>query len=292
MRDRFIVSTLSVLFILIVIGLFYNQILRYGYYTRLARNNSIRVIPIEGPRGDIFDRTGQPMVTNRLSFDAAIIYQEIDDRRKLMDLLSDQLGLSGAQIMDAFEKAGRRSYGPVTIAEDIPKEKALALEEAGSDVSGIVIETRSRRNYLYKHFGCHVFGYLSEVTDKELEALKDYDYRMGDLIGRSGLEKYYESALRGTDGGTQIEVDNRGRQTRVLGLKEPESGQDLYLTIDLPLQIACDKLLGDHKGAIVVMDPRNGDILALRLSKSALTFKRRLSILFCSYRIETKPRFY
>ncbi|MCX5677674.1 MAG: penicillin-binding protein 2 [Candidatus Omnitrophica bacterium] len=263
MRDRFLISALSFLFVLIIIGLFYNQILMYGYYAKLSRNNSIRVIPIEGPRGNIFDRTGQPLVTSRLSFDAAIIYQEIGDRKKLMSLLSDQLGLSGAQIMDAFEKASGRSYEPVTIAEDIPKEKALALEEAGFDVSGIVIETRSRRNYLHKHFGSHIFGYLSEVTDNELETLKDYGYRMKDLIGRAGLEKYYESALRGVDGGTQIEVDSRGHQTRVLGLKEPASGQDLQLTIDFSMQIACDKLLGDRKGAIVVMDPRNGDILAL-----------------------------
>ena len=263
MRDRFLISTLSVLFLLIIIGLFCNQILRYGYYANLSRNNSIRVIPIEGVRGNIFDRTAQPVVTNRLSFDVAIIYQEIGDRKKLVNLLSDLLGLSGAQIMDALEKAGKRAYEPVTIAEDIAKEKAFALEEAGFDVSGIVIETRSRRDYIYKHFGSHIFGYLSEVTDKELETLKDYGYRMKDLIGRAGLEKHYESVLRGADGGTQVEADSRGRQTRILGLKEPESGQDLQLTIDLSLQVSCDKLLGDHKGAIVVMDPRNGDILAL-----------------------------
>lgn len=263
MRDRFLIFTTSLLFLLIVIGLFYNQIVMYGYYAKLSRNNSIRVIPIEGPRGDIFDRTGRLLVTNRLSFDAAMVYQEIGDRRKLMDLLRDTLGLSGTQIMDAFEKSGKRAYGPVTIAEDIPKEKALALEEAGFDVSGIAIETRSKRDYIYKHFGSHIFGYLSEITDNELEKLKDYGYRMRDLIGRAGLEKYYEDALRGTDGGTQIEVDNRGHQRRVLGLKEPESGQDLYLTIDLSLQVACDKLLGEHKGAIVAMDPRNGDVLAL-----------------------------
>lgn len=263
MRDRFLISILSILFALIIIGLFCNQILMYGYYANLSRNNSIRVIPIEGVRGNILDRTAQPIVTNRLSFDVAIIYQEIGDRKKLVNLLSDLLGLSGAQIMDALEKAGERAYEPVTIAEDIDKEKALALEEAGFDVSGIVIETRSRRDYIYKHFGSHIFGYLSEVTDKELETLKDYGYRMKDLIGRAGLEKYYESALRGAAGGTQVEVDSRGHKTRILGLKEPESGQDLQLTIDLPLQVSCDKLLGDHKGAIVVMDPRNGDILAL-----------------------------
>lgn len=263
MRERLLIASISALFILLVAGLFCDQILRYGYYSKLSRNNSIRVLPIEGPRGDIFDRTGRPLVTNRLSFDAAIIYQEIGDRKRLVRLLSDVLGMTGENIMSALEKASKKSYAPVTIAEDIGKDEALALEEASFDLRGLVIETRAKRDYIYKHFGSHLFGYLSEVTDNELETLKDYGYRMKDLIGRDGLEKYYESFLRGTDGGTQIEVDNRGRQTRVLGIKEPESGQDLQLTIDLSLQLACDKLLGDHKGAIVIMDPRNGDILAL-----------------------------
>ncbi len=263
MRDRFLITTLSLLFVLVIAGLFLNQILMSGYYSRLSRNNSIRVIPISGTRGNIFDRSGRPVVTNRLSFDAAIIFQEIGDRGKLVNLLKNELGLSGAQIMSAFEKAGNRPYEPVTIVEDIDKEKALALEESSFDVSGLIIETRSRRDYLYKHFGSHIFGYLGEVTDNELDTLKDYGYRMKDLIGRGGLEKYYEGYLRGADGGTQIEVDSRGHQTRILGLKEPQSGQDLQLTIDMSLQLVCDKLLGDHKGAIVVMDPRNGEILAL-----------------------------
>ncbi|MFH1190206.1 MAG: penicillin-binding protein 2 [Candidatus Omnitrophota bacterium] len=263
MRDRVLITTLSMLFALVIAGLFYNQIFMSAYYSKLARNNSIRVIPISGPRGNIFDRAGRPVVTNRLSFDAAIVFQQIGDRRKLMNLLSSSLGLSGPQIMNAFEKAGKRPYEPVTIAEDIDKGKAIALEESGFDVSGLVIETKSKRNYLYKHFGSHIFGYLSEITDNELEALKDYGYRLGDLIGRSGLEKYYENYLRGIDGGTQVEVDSRGQQTRTLGLKEPQSGRDLQLTIDMPLQAACDKLLGDHKGAIAVMDPRNGEILVL-----------------------------
>ncbi|MBU1808340.1 MAG: penicillin-binding protein 2 [Candidatus Omnitrophica bacterium] len=263
MRDRFLITTLSLLFILIIAGLFFNQVLLSGYYSKLSRNNSIRVIPISGTRGNIFDRTGRPLVTNRLSFDVAIIFQEIGDRRKLVNLLKRELGFSGAQIMSALEKAGNRPYEPVTIAEDIDKEKALALEESSFDVSGLIIETRSRRNYLYKHFGCHIFGYLGEVTANELETLKDYGYRMKDLIGRDGLEKYYESYLRGADGGIQVEVDSRGHQTRILGLKEPQSGQNLQLTIDMSLQLVCDKLLGDHKGAILVMDPRNGEILAL-----------------------------
>ncbi len=263
MRDRVLVSILSGLFIMIVAGLFYNQILQYNYYARMSRNNSIRVLPIGGSRGMIYDRNGTPLVTSRLSFNVSIIYQEIGDRRKLAALLSKVLGMTGDQIMGAFEKAGRRPYASVIIAEDIPKDKALALEEASFDISGLDIETNAKRNYIYKHFGCHIFGYLSEISENELDLLKDDGYRMRDVIGRSGLEKYYESSLRGVDGGTQIEVDNRGHQTRVLGMKEPECGQNLQLTIDIRLQLAADKLLGEHKGAVVVMDPRNGEILAL-----------------------------
>lgn len=263
MKDRLLTSIISILFVLLILGLFYNQIIRYGHYSKLSNNNSIRIMPIEGPRGNIFDRNGVPLVTNRLAFDAAIVYRELRDRQKLGRALKDILGMSGKDIMDALEKAGAKPYAPVVIAEDVDKEKAMALEEASFDVSGLMIQTRSRRDYLYNNVGCHIFGYLSEVTEQELENLGDYGYRSKDLIGRSGLEKYYDPYLRGTNGGLQLEVDSRGRQTRVLGLKEPTSGKDLYLNIDIALQSASDKLLGQHNGAVIMMDPRDGSVLAL-----------------------------
>ena len=263
MKDKIPVSVISALFVLLVLALFYNQIIRYPYYSRLSKNNSIRIVPIEGPRGNIFDRNGKPMVTSRLSFDVAIIYQELRDLPKLKNLLERVLGMSDDEIDRSLHKALARPYAPVTIAEDVDKDKAITLEEASMDVSGIVIQTRSKRNYLYNQIGSHVFGYLGEITEEELEGLKDYGYRMRDLIGRDGIEKYYDSSLRGVDGGTQIEVDSRGHQTRVLGLKEPSAGKDLYLTIDAQFQSFCDKLLGENNGAIIVIDPNDGAVLAL-----------------------------
>jgi penicillin-binding protein 2 len=254
---------LSVLFALLVLGLFYNQILRYGHYSRMSKNNSIRIIPIAGPRGNIYDRNGRPLVANRLSFDVAAVSNEMRDRRKVARLLSGVLGMPGEDIIKAFEKADARPYASTVIAEDVPKERAIALEEALLDVDGITVETNSRREYLHKASGSHIYGYLSKITEDELEALRDCGYSSRDLIGRSGLEKYYDACLKGADGGTQIEVDNRGRQTRVMGIKEPKSGTDLRLTIDASLQDACDKLLGGRKGAVVVLDPRTGEVLAL-----------------------------
>ncbi len=263
MKDRLPVSVIAALFVLLVLGLFYTQIIRYGHYATLSKNNSIRIMPIDGPRGNIFDRNGAPLVTNRLSFDVAIIYLELRDAQKLGRALKEILGFSGRDIIQALEKSGAKPYAPVVIAEDVGKEKAMALEESSFNISGLMIQTRSKRNYLYNNIGCHLFGYLSEVTEQELENLEDYGYRIRDLIGRSGLEKYYDTYLRGESGGLQVEVDSRGRQTRVLGLKEPMGGKDMYLNIDIALQSASDKLLGQHNGAVMIMDPRDGAVLAL-----------------------------
>ena len=263
MRERILSIAIYILFALLLMAFFYAQIIRYPYYSMLSKNNSIRVIPISGPRGNIYDRNGVALVSNKLCFDVALIYHEISDENKLMKTLEDVLGFSRQDMMNALNKAKLKPYAPVTIVEDIDKEKAFVLEEASVDVDGLKIETRSRRNYIYGNVGCHIFGYLSEVTEDELEELGDYGYHSKDLIGRSGLEKYYDYYLTGADGGTQIEVDNRGRQTRVIGLKEPSAGKDLQLTIDIALQSACDKLLGERRGAIVVMNPMTGEVLAL-----------------------------
>lgn len=263
MRDRILASTIIALFALLCAGLIYNQFIRFSYYSKLSRNNSIRIIPIDAPRGNIFDRNGAALVSNRLSFDVAIVYRELRDKQRLIRLLSETMDMAGRDISDALAKASRRPYAEVTILEDIDKDKALMLEEASFDIDGLIIETRSRRDYPYDTSGSHVFGYLSEIGENELEGLRDYGYRMGDLVGRSGMEKQYEAFLKGVNGGTQVEVDSRGRRTRVLGLKEPSDGKDLYLTIDLSLQAASDKLLGEHKGAVCAMNPATGEVLAL-----------------------------
>ncbi len=263
MRERNINIAIYTFFVILAACLFYTQILRYPYYYKLARNNAIRIIPIDGPRGNIFDRNNIPLVTNRLSFDVAVVYQELKNREKLIELLTGSLGMTGPDVVAALEKAARKPYAPVTIAEDIDKEKALMLEEASFDMCGLVIATKAKRHYAYGNVGCHIFGYLSEITENELDRLRDYGYRIKDLLGRDGLEKYYDAALTGVDGGLQIEVDNKGRQVRTLGLKEPSNGKDLYLTIDMSMQALSDKLLGERKGVVIVMDPRNGEVLAL-----------------------------
>ncbi|MDD5495470.1 MAG: penicillin-binding protein 2 [Candidatus Omnitrophica bacterium] len=263
MKERLLGAVIFALFALVVLGLIYTQIFRFGYYSRLSKNNAIRIIPIEGPRGRIFDRNGVLLVTNRLSFNVSVVDQEVMDRIALIKFLADTLDIPVREVSDALEKARARPYAPVAIFEDIDKEKALVIEEASIDLNGLVVETKGIRHYIYEDDLCHVLGYLTEINERELEKLRDYGYRMKDLVGRAGIEKYYNSYLAGTAGGLQIEVDNRGRQRRVLGLKEPSNGKDIYLTIDIELQKLCDTLLGDKTGAVMIMDTNNGEVLAL-----------------------------
>ncbi|MDP3791454.1 MAG: penicillin-binding protein 2 [Candidatus Omnitrophota bacterium] len=268
MREKYLQAPIRVLFILLVLGLAYTQVLRFPYYSRLSKDNAIRIIPIEGPRGTIFDKNGVPLVNDRVSFNVAVVYQELRNREKLIRLLTNLLDVPRKKVEDAVDKSARKPYAPVTIVEDIEKDKAFILEEESFDIRGLVIETKSVRNYGYGSVGSHIFGYLSEISERELESLKEYGYRMKDLVGRDGLEKYYDKDLAGVDGGIQIQVDNRGRQVGVLGYKEPRKGKDLYLTIDLNLQKVCDKALEDKSGAIMVMDPGTGEVLALSSSPS------------------------
>ncbi|MCX5666130.1 MAG: penicillin-binding protein 2, partial [Candidatus Omnitrophica bacterium] len=266
MREKYLAIPIRLLFIALALALIYTQVIRHSYYSGLSKDNAIRIIPIEGPRGAIFDRKGVGLVSDRISFNAALVYQELKNREKLIRLLVNTLGIERKDVERAIEKAARRPYAPVTIVDDIDRDKAFILEEESFDIRGLVIQTRSVRNYLYGATGAHLLGYLSEISEAELEKMKEYGYRAKDLIGRDGVEKYYDSYLSGVDGGIQIQVDNRGRHVRTLGTKEPVNGKDLQLTIDIDLQSACDKALEDKRGAIIAMDPNTGEVLALSSS--------------------------
>ena len=266
MREKSLFQPIRLLFIILALALIYTQVIRCGYYSKLSKDNAIRIIPIEGPRGAIFDRKGVLLVSDRISFNVAVVYQELMNREKLIRLLVNTLEIERKDVENAIEKAAGRPYAPAAIADDIGRDKAFILEEEGFDVRGLVIQTRPMRDYLYKNTAAHILGYLSEISEAELEIGKKYGYRAKDLIGRDGIEKYYDSYLSGVDGGIQIQVDNRGRLVRTLGMKEPVSGKNLHLTIDIDLQSVCDKALEDKRGAIIVMDPNTGEVLALASS--------------------------
>jgi len=149
------------------------------------------------------------------------------------------------------------------MAADVGRGKAINAEELSMDHPGLLLEVSAKRKYVHGNIAAGVLGYLGLINRSEFERLKPYGYQINDLMGRSGVEKEYDEYLRGKHGGKQVEVDHRGREVMTLGLKEPVQGKPIELTVDLRLQEYCDKLLEGKRGAIVVMDPETGAILAM-----------------------------
>jgi penicillin-binding protein 2 len=245
--------------------LFYYQMIRGNEYFRLSENNRLRFIPFDAPRGLIFDRNGQPIVDNYLSFDLELVPQWIDNLEETFLSLSRILEIDSARLRANYKRNYRAPFAPVLLAQDIDKAKALAIDEA-DQLKGVIVQARARRHYLYPRETAHLIGYLGRVSKAELEKYQDYGLRREDFLGKSGLEAYYDQFLRGENGGMQVEVDNRGFQRRILGYAAPKNGAALYTTIDLDLQVFTSQTLSGHTGAIVIMQPESGEILAMTSS--------------------------
>ena len=161
-------------------------------------------------------------------------------------------------------------FDPIRIRPDVTQDIVTIIEEQKELYPGVVIEVQPLRNYALKQEGAHTFGYVSEISDAELETKKDEGYKSGDIIGKFGLERVYDKEIRGENGGEQVEVDVAGKPVQILGKKEPKPGYDLILTIDRDLQVAAEKAvddmlsqLGCHAAAAVVLNPQTGEVLAM-----------------------------
>ncbi|MBM3253491.1 MAG: penicillin-binding protein 2 [Candidatus Omnitrophica bacterium] len=250
-------------FLLLVFGLGYTQIIKGPEYFRLSEQNRIRLIPIIAPRGIIYDRNGQPIVSNKLAFDIVIIPQELKDKETTFIGLSKLIEIDKEEIENIFKKNYLAPFAPVIIKRNLDRRLVSQIEENKLGLPGVFVQTRAERYYHYPESTSHIIGYLGEINKKELEYLKTYGYKIKDLIGRAGIERLYDTFLRGDDGGMQLEVDNRGRLVEVLGQKEPFRGNDIQLTIDIKLQDYIFNIMESFQGACVVMDVNNGEVLAL-----------------------------
>ena len=263
MRSRILGSIILFFFVVLVVGLFYSQVLKYDVYRELSEKNRIRVLPLEAPRGKIYDRNGNLLVSNRISFDVEVVYQEIGDKEALTETLSEILEIDKSRISKKVDEARKNPFIPFKVVEDIGKDKAIRLEEVSIDLPGVIVTTRPLRRYAYDKALSHIVGYLGKISEEELKRYSSYGYSIQDYVGKDGIERNYNEYLRGVHGGLQTEVDSRGRLIRTLAIKEPIPGKNLYLSIDGKLQAFCDSLMEDKKGAIVVMNPSTGEILVM-----------------------------
>lgn len=258
-----------VAFIMLIVRLFYLQVLEGGELRRLSENNCIRLQSIDPPRGLIFDLKGELLVDNRPSFDLSIILKDATPVEHTIKKLSGYIKIPQEELMLKIVRNKRTpSYKPILLEKDIGRNVLASIEAHKFDLPGVVIEVRTLRHYIDKQSAAHLIGYLSEINSDELATGKYMGCRGGEFIGKFGAEKEYEKFLRGKRGGQQVEVNATGQVVRVLKTVNAVPGYDIYLTIDRILQRKAEKLLEGVAGAIVAMKPETGELLAMASSPS------------------------
>ena len=246
----------------------YLQVYDGEYYATLADGNRIRIIPTVAPRGTFFDRNGQLLVTNRPGFTVSLLPLTEPISNEVITRISNLLQVPVEDIKSKID--AHIGFDPIRIKTDVTPDIVTIIEEQKNHYPGVVIEVQPIRNYILKQEAAHTFGYVSEISDAELETKKKEGYKSGDIIGKFGLEKIYDKEVRGENGGEQVEVDVSGAPVQILGKKEPVPGADLILTIDRDLQVAAEAAVDAQLAAIhanaaaaVVLNPQNGEVLAL-----------------------------
>ncbi len=261
----FIVAAFTVL----IIRLVHLQIIEGEEYRRLSENNCIRLKSVEASRGLIYDRNGVLLVDNRPSFDLKIVLKDARPVKKTLKTLSGYTGIPMEELKGTIDCQGKPSiYKPLLLKKDISRNQLAVLEAHSLDLPGVVVNVEPRRNYIYKKRAAHLIGYLGEINCDELESGRFPGVTGGDSIGRDGAEKIFEDLLRGNRGGQQVEVDASGRLVRILSTVNSVPGKNIYLTLDNRLQEVAETMLEGKVGAVVALDPANGDVLVMASSPS------------------------
>ena len=283
-----------ILFIVILFKLFSLQYIHYEENFQRSENNRLRRIELIADRGYIYDRNGNVLVRNRPSYQIALQALEMPkkkaDRDSVFRRLLDIRDSSGARLFDslsldtAFQRIRWVKTHPVRILEDATMEQVAVIEEHSTELPGVSVIIESRREYPYGTLASHVLGYTSEISEDQLKLPEYASYSQGDRIGQKGLEQEYDKEFRGVNGMKLVEVNASGREVRTLSdvgaLIEPKPGLHLVSTIDLKLQKVAEAAIPDTaRGALVAIDPRNGEILAMvsspRLDPNIFSLKRR-----------------
>jgi len=269
-RNRLLIVTVILGLAFLVLGsrLWYLQVLKGDEFAKFSLENHIRVERIPAPRGRILDRYGKELVINRTSFDIYVIPKDVKDIPYLSGSLSLALNLDPAEIEKNINTAlMKKSFKPVLITKDIDRDQLAYIEARRSSLPGVIIEINNLRQYPHGDLGASFLGYIGKVNQAELEL--NPKINNNDLVGKSGVEKGWESSLRGDDGYQQKVTDALGREVvsnlfiEDLQNKKSMPGDDVRLTIDIELQRAAEEILGEESGAIVVVDVNSGELLAL-----------------------------
>lgn len=258
-------------FLVFVLRLAQLQIVEGAELRMRSEQNSIRTVRLDAPRGRILDREGRVLASTRPAFDLEVMPSEVRGSEQTYRALGQLLEADTSGLRSRVERRrGRERFQPLLVQADLPYERLARIETHRYALPGVITEVRPRREYTGGDLLAHLLGTLGEVRADQLERPEFESYRSGEVIGQTGLEAALEPALRGSAGGRNVIVDVAGREVERLDEVDPIPGSDVTLTIDLDLQRAAAEAFapespGDpgRDGALVALDPRTGDVLAM-----------------------------
>ncbi len=264
----FIGMGFALLLLVLLLGrFFYLQVVRHGYYQTLAEKNRISVMPIVPNRGLILDRNGVVLAHNFSGYTLEITPSKVKDLPATIDALAKIVDIEPRD-RKRFKKlqAESHDFETLMIRSRLSDEEVARFAAQQYRFPGVEIKARLFRDYPYSDKTAHLLGYIGRINQADQDRLEENDqaanYRGTDYIGKTGLEQYYEDELHGKTGIEQVEVDSAGRAVRILSRTPPVSGNTLILSIDAKLQEIAEQSFGDHRGALVAIDPGNGEVLA------------------------------
>ena len=251
-------------FLVLAFGLWRLQVARNDYYTSLAEQNRIKQVPILAPRGKILDREGRIIVDNYPSFSVLLLRDQNRNLQADADKIAAGLHMPPDELRARLKRmAAVPGYQPLFLKDDITPDELAFIESHKEELPELDIITVHRRLYPKNGFMAHIIGYVGQVSEDMLTQPQWELYNPGDIVGMSGVEQYYNDILMGKNGSRQVLVNSRGKEVGTLSDVAATPGKQLKLTIDLDMQIAAEEALEGRPGAIVAMDPRNGEILAM-----------------------------
>ena len=266
-RSRVVVGAMLVLALIcvLIVRLYYLQVVQYDYHSTLSENNRVHVQPIPPTRGLIYDRNGVVIADNRPSFSLTMTRERAGDWHQVLDTIVEVLQLTPEDrtLFEKRTKQGRRPFEPVPILFELNEEQIARIAVNQFRLPGVEVVAQLVRHYPQGAHFAHSVGYVGRINEKEIKTLDKVNYSGTHHIGKTGVERFYEAELHGQVGYEEVETNARGRVLRVLKRTDPIPGKDIVLSLDIKLQEAAEEALAGRRGAVVALNPMTGEVLAM-----------------------------
>jgi penicillin-binding protein 2 len=256
----------AVVFVVLAISFWNFQIGQHARFSEMAENNHQRTLPLRAPRGVVFDRDGRVLVENRYSLNISLVRERVEDLDEGLSLLARVTSIPLRSVYDVISRnPSVPEYRPLVIVRDASLSQVAAVTARRLELPGVVVEQVPTRYYPAHTLASHLFGYVGEVTDTQLQGAVDTRMRNGAIIGQSGVEQRYNEFLMGDDGERHVVVNSVGREIEMIDEVPPDAGRQIQLTLDYDLQRAAEDAFQaeGYAGSAVVLDPQSGEVLSL-----------------------------